>query len=166
MIDGLPTATLTGADSELSIQIWLDNADDPFMWLNANLKTTGSNLKFDQTIEKTGSYDFRSTANLKKLIAGDSSARFEFLALHFDLMIYEHQWGVRYGYIAEGFFSTIKWDRFSPWPKRLEIGDYLLDDDPSAGCLKFAFVSQIEDLRRFAAELDSLHRNCLGRIHD
>ena len=52
MIDGLPTATLTGADSELSIQIWLDNADDPFMWLNANLKTTGSNLRFDQTIEK------------------------------------------------------------------------------------------------------------------
>ena len=103
MIDGLPTATLTGADSELSIQIWLDNADDPFMWLNANLKTTGSNLRFDQTIEKTGSYDFRSTANLKKLIAGDSSARFEFLALHFDLTIYEHQWGCSLRLYRRGF---------------------------------------------------------------
>jgi len=162
-IDDLPTATLNGTNSEsLAIQFWQDN-DAPYAGFAAALKSPSTTPPIEQQIQ-TCSYNIHDASKLTALLDGNTDIRFKLDAIHFDLEIYEHTWGVRYGYIAESSISTIKWAKFAPWPKRQEIGDFLLDNNPTAGCLKLAFVCKYDALRCFAKQLDIMYRKCSAKI--
>ena len=155
-IDDLPMATLIGTNSEsLAVQFWQDN-NAPYAEFAAIVKSPSTIPPIEQQIQ-TCSYSIHDAADLTALLDGNSSSRFKLDALHFDLEIYEHTWGVRYGFIAESSISTIKSAKFAPWPKRLEIGDLLLDHNPTAGCLKLAFVCEYDALRNFAKQLDTMY---------
>ena len=162
LIDGLPTATLLGTNGEsLAIQICCRN-DGGCHEFAAKLNSPNGVLQISQSIH-TDLYDMdtRDIHNLTDLLAGGSSARFQLTPVRFDLSIYEHTWGVRSGFVAEMYFSTIAQIDHAPWPKH-PIGDHLLDDDPSAACLRFAFVCDHECLADFTRQLTAMYRQLSG----
>lgn len=163
LIDDLPMATLVGTNSEsLAIQFWQDK-DVPYAEFAASLSSPSTTPPINQQLH-TCSYNIHDASELRALLDGNSEIRFGLDAIYFDLEIYEHSCGARYGFIAETNISTIKWAKFAPWPKRRQIGDYLLDDNPTAGCLKFAFVCEYDALRDFAKQLDMMHRKSSAKL--
>jgi hypothetical protein len=147
----LPFASLAGTNSEsLTVQYW---QEDKLEYVNfvVDLKSPETNPPIVQTLD-TCSYNVRDAAELTTLLNGDSSRRFKLGAILFELQIYEHTWGVRYGYIAETLFTTIDDMALGPWPD--PIGDYLLDSTATAGCLRFAFRCECDALRQFARQVD------------
>ena len=163
LIDDLPMATLLGTNSEsLAIQFCQGN-EAPYAEFAAILKSPSTTPPIEQQIQ-TSSYDIHDATDLTALLDGNSEMRFHLGAIHFGLEIFEHTWGARYGFIAEANISTIKWERFAPWPDRRKIGDYILDDNPTAGCLKFAFICEYDALRIFAKQLDVMHRKSSAKI--
>ncbi|MEM8671812.1 MAG: hypothetical protein AAGG48_30115 [Planctomycetota bacterium] len=154
-----PTARLCGPESTL-LAIQYRREEEPVPGahvaeLHAHLSSPNSTPAIDQPVE-TWTYSRPCCDDLRQLLDGDSTITFQMGGHNFGLTIYEHSWGVRYGFVAECDFSTIKWTKFAPWPKRRKIGDYLLDDNPIAGCLRFAFVCNYDDLRIFLHELSAM----------
>ena len=154
-----PTARLVGSNSE-SLSIQYHREDEVAEGINhaklvLRIESPATDPGFDQAVE-TYTYNRPDQQPLDDLINGDSSSRFVLDSLNFQLDIYEHKWGVRYGFVAECWLTTIQWMRFKPWPKRLKIGDYLLDENSTAACTRFAFVCQIESLRTFGKELKKM----------
>lgn len=160
-IDGLPMAILKGTNSEsLAIQFWQDE-DAPYANFSAVLSSPSTTPPIEQKIQ-TSSYNIHDVSDLRALLNGNSESHFELCALHFELEIYEHTWGVRYGFIVETCISTIIHEHFSPWPKRHPIGNYLLDNNPTAGYVKFAFVCEAEALQDFAKQFEIMYRNSIS----
>ena len=153
------TAILTGDNSE-SLSIQYRREEEASEEINvakliARLQSPATTPAFDQTVE-TWTYNRPDKQPLSDLIAGDSTARLVLDSLNFQLDVYEHKWGVRYGFIAECWITTIQSVKFKPWPKRQKIGDYLLDGNQTAACTKFAFVCSLESLKMFGAELSKM----------
>lgn len=63
----------------------------------------------------------------------------------FSLTVGSHQLGIREGLLVEGYCSSIADLAQSPWPVREPIGDLVLLDYESFGCIRFAFLSAIVD---------------------
>lgn len=58
-----------------------------------------------------------------------------------------HKTGVREGLLVEGHYSSIRDAKYShsPWPVRKPIGDLVLLEGESVGCIRFAFLSSLVD---------------------
>ena len=61
----------------------------------------------------------------------------------FSLTVGLQESGVREGLLVQGYCSSIHDLEYSPWPSRKPIGDFVLLDSESVGCLRFAFLSAI-----------------------
>jgi hypothetical protein len=101
----------------------------------------------------TATYNLPHIDRLGALLDGSSDVIFEFDAVYFRCKIYHHTWGVRRAFITEGTITTIPSGKFGPWPLRRAIGDFILDSNPSAACLTFAFRCDYEHLRVFYNQL-------------
>lgn len=61
-----------------------------------------------------------------------------------ELRLYQHSRGARSGLCVEGISSSVIDARWWPWCKRgRAIGDWLLDDNDFAYCLRFAFLTTL-----------------------
>lgn len=63
----------------------------------------------------------------------------------FSLTVGLQESGAREGLLVEGYCSSINDLQYSPWPSRKPIGDLVLLDSESVGCIRFAFLSALVD---------------------
>lgn len=91
---------------------------------------------------------------LRKLIHGDSSARFVLDELNFNLEIFEHTLnaGPRYGFFVVGSTYSNSAIPTNQWPGSV-ANQLLLDDSTSAVSINFAFTVDHESLKSFHRDL-------------
>ncbi len=95
-----------------------------------------------QFADYNGLRPFRDAMSAVRNGTGDTASM---AGAGFSLAIGTHQAGVREGLLVEGYCSSIHDLAKSPWPARKPIGDLVLLERQSIGCVRFAFLSSLVD---------------------
>ena len=151
MTDQHGSCEITGTCGE-SLSVILTTQHPEYTSVSAYLELPNAVCPFRQEVS-TVSYCLPDIAQLDALLNGTSNAVFEFTSLSLTWRIGEHTWGARSAYLVTGEITTIQHANFSPWPAGHSIGDFILDDNPNAACLNFAFRTDHERLQAFRDHL-------------
>lgn len=153
------TARLTGTkNEELTLEIGLPDkspSESDFVIWNVTVNSTLPDCwpPLNQTVQSS-LHALPNIEPLANLIAGDSSARFDFDVLNFKLEIFEHRLnsGPRYGYVANCHAYSNNMSQTPDWGTG--IADELLRERwDGAISVKFAFLVGFESLQLFHREL-------------
>ena len=135
-----------------SLSIILSAETPHYTSLELRLDIPNAIPPFHQEVS-TSTYSLPDIGELDSLLDGNSAVIFEFPSLNGDFRICEHTWGARYALIVTGAITSIMHVDFSPWPNTRPIGDYVLDRNPTAACINFAFRVDHERVQEFRDQL-------------
>src|SRR5688572_18299887 len=92
--------TIVGTQGE-ALSVLLSSHDPNYTDVDVRLAIPHTLPTFHQQLE-TSTYRLPEIHQLSALLDGNSAVSFEFDALNFCFKVYEHSWGARYAFIAEG----------------------------------------------------------------
>ena len=141
---------LSGTNGE-SISIEVESFESPVagatvVWLAVSLNISCAHVCFKQAC-RTVTYDFPPTPEIESLIVQPELVDFHLNAHDFFLDICRCRRKNNL-FLIEGAITSVRESSFYPWPKQKSIEAVLKDESP-AGCLRFAFYCNSENLKNF-----------------